>query len=29
MCGEGCVRVYQYEVSGEVCWLVGRGMGKV
>ena len=28
-CGEGCGRVYWYGVSGKVCWLVGRGMGKL
>ena len=26
-CGEGCGRVYRYGVSGEVCWLVGKGCG--
>ena len=28
MCGEGCGRVYLYGVSGEVCWLVGKGCGE-
>ena len=28
MCGEGCGRVYGYGVSGEVCWLVGKGCGE-
>ena len=29
MCGEGCVRVYWYGVSGEVCWRVGKGIREV